>query len=169
MVKRLNVSVRYGSHIPALLMALFKTRGAVLELGGGVYSTHTLHHYCALYERPLTTIDNAPEWDAWNRQYETPGHRIVLTPSWDRAPIEQAWDVALVDHSPDERRAIEIERLAPHAQYIIAHDANPRYWRQYGYWRVVPKFRYHTVYDKAEPHTLVLSNFVNLADFWRLP
>lgn len=163
---RMRVSVRYGTHLPALLQACLKTRGAVLELGVGVFSTPILHWLCAIQGRKLLTIDNDSDWYDWGLQYRNFNHQMFLVDGWEDAPIEHAWDVALIDHSPDYRRAIEIERLAGYARYIVCHDANGRYHKQYGYDKTFPLFAHRTVYDKADPHTVVLSNFVDLADFW---
>lgn len=162
----IKVSVRYGSHMPALLQAAFKSQGDILELGVGVFSTHTLHWLCALTGRRMTTIENNAEWHKWGRQYESPAHEVLYVADWADAPIERPWAVALVDHSPDYRRALEIRRLANYARFIVCHDANGRYWRQYGYDKVFQEFKYRTVYDKANPHTAVLSNFANLDNFW---
>jgi len=166
MAQRLSVSVNYGTHMPALLQACLKTRGPVLELGVGVFSTPVLHWLCTIQSRKLTTIDNDPGWHQWGLQYSSADHQVLFVKDWDDAPIEYGWDVALVDHSPDYRRAEEIARLAANAIYIVAHDANGRYHKQYGYDCVFPLFTHQTVYDKANPHTVVLSNFVDLADFW---
>lgn len=166
MATKLSVSVRYGSHMPALLQAVLKTRGAVLELGVGVFSTHTLHHLCAIRGRELVTVENFDFWYQWGLQYQTALHLIVKIDKWPEAPIERDWDVALVDHSPDERRGVELERLANHARYVIAHDANRRYWRQYGYERAFDLYKYRLVFDKANPATMILSNFESLDTFW---
>ena len=163
---RMRVSVRYGTHLPALLQACLKTRGAVLELGVGVFSTPVLHWLCAIQGRKIVTIDNDWDWYQWGTQYQSADDRMLFVEDWAEAPIERDWDVALIDHSPDLRRAIEIERLAGYALYIVCHDANGRYHKQYGYDRVFPMFKYMTVYNKVNPHTAVLSNFVDLADFW---
>lgn len=162
----IKVSARYGTHMPALLQAVLKTTGPILELGVGVFSTHTLHWLCALTGRPVTTIENNRHWWAWGMQYESPTHQIIRIKDWSDAPIEKPWDVALVDHSPDSRRMVEIRRLAKRARYIICHDANEKYWRQYGYEQVFPEFKYRTLYTAANPNTMVLSNFEDLTDFW---
>jgi len=166
MAKRLPVSLNYATHLPALLQACLKTRGPILELGVGIFSTPVLHWLCALRGRRLVTIDNDRDWYQWGAQYQSIDHRMLLVEDWAEAPIERDWDVALVDHSPDFRRAYEIKRLANYASYIVCHDANGRYHKQYGYDRVFPTFKSMTVYDKANPHTVVLSNFVDLSDFW---
>lgn len=163
----MRVSIRYGSHTAALLQACLKTRGPVLELGAGIFSTHLLHHLCALQGRKLTTIENDRAWYDWAAPYANGDHQVLFVEDWANAPIDRAWDVALIDHAPELQRALDIERLAARARYIVCHDANRRYHKQYGYDRVIPKFKYMTIYDRADPHTMVLSNFIDLADFWK--
>ena len=166
MADRMTVSVRYGSHLPALLRAVLHTEGPVLELGAGVFSTPVLHALCEIHGRPLTTIDNTQFWRDWAKRYESDGHKVIYCASWDDAPLVGGWSVALVDHSPDERRAVEIRRLANSALYIVCHDANPRYHSQYGYDGVFGEFRYKFIDTSVDPHTAVLSNTLDPAKLW---
>ena len=162
----IKVSIRYGSHMKPLLQALLKTRGVVLELGVGIFSTHTLHWLCALQKRRLTTMENNRHWYNWGMQYKTDTHQVIRIKDWDDAPIDRQWDVVLVDHSPDARRAFEIARLAKRARYIIAHDADWRYSQQYGYDHAFLLFKHQLLYNDIEPATMILSNFENLEMFW---
>ncbi len=166
MATRINFSTRYGTHLVPLLRAVLLTTGDVLELGLGVCSTPALHALCQLQGRRLVTIENNREWYAIGERYASALHQVLYVPEWKDAPIERPWSVALVDHSPDERRAVELGRLAPHAQYLIAHDANRRYWKQYGYDRAFPTFRQRLIYDRDDPATAILSNLVDLKEFW---
>ena len=83
-------------------------------------STPVLHALCQLRGRRLVTIENNREWFAIGERYASDFHQVLYVPDWDAAPIERPWSVALVDHSPDERRRIELERLAPHVDILIA-------------------------------------------------
>ena len=82
--------------------------------------------------------------------------------NWDKAKIEKAWDVALIDHAPPERRIKEIKRLANLVKYIVIHDSNGRYDRSYHYSRIYPLFKYQVDFNHAHPSTTVLSNLVSL-------
>lgn len=166
MATRIHFSPRYGSHLVPLLLAVMRTTGDVLELGLGVSSTPVLHALCQIQGRRLVTIENNREWFSIGERYASDFHQVLYVPEWADAPIERPWSVALVDHSPDERRRIELERLAPHADILIAHDANKRYWKQYGYDRVFPTFAHRVIYDRDDPATAILSNRVNLKEFW---
>ena len=72
-----------------------------------------------------------------------------------------------MDHSPSERRIVEIRRLAGLAKYIIIHDSNPRKDREYHYSQIYPLFKYKTVWDTDTNPAMVLSNFIDLEDFWQ--
>ena len=165
MATRIHFSPRYGSHLVPLLLAVMRTTGDVLELGLGVSSTPVLHALCQIQGRRLVTIENNREWFSIGERYASDFHQVLYVPEWADAPIERPWSVALVDHSPDERRRIELERLAPHADILIAHDANKRYWKQYGYDRVFPTFAHRVIYDRDDPATAILSNRVSLKEF----
>jgi hypothetical protein len=75
--------------------------------------------------------------------------------------------VALVDHSPSERRKVDIKRLTKFAKYIVVHDANGRKDKQYGYSKIYPLFKYKKIWSKDGTHTVVLSNFVDLKNLWK--
>ena len=163
----MKLSPRYGSHLPVLLQALGKTTGPVLELGMGVTSTPLLSAWCGMEGRELRSVDNDQKVYEWAvARYSAPHHAICLVWDWDNARIDGNWDVVLVDHSPSERRVVEIKRLAHRAQYIVIHDSNGRYEREYHYSTIYPLFRYKLDFTALEPSTTVLSNFHPLDDFW---
>jgi hypothetical protein len=165
----MKLSPRYGSHLPVLIQALARTHGPVLELGMGAYSTPILHAVCSLEWRSLFSVDNDKRLDDWAmnvEDYYCDFHKISWVDDWDKALIDYEWDVALVDHSPPERRVVEIRRLANLAQYIIIHDSNGRYERQYHYSTIYPLFKYKLDFTALEPSTTVLSNFHDLTNFW---
>jgi hypothetical protein len=85
---------------------------------------------------------------------------------WDKADIERPWDVVLVDHSPSERRKVDIQRLANLAKYIVIHDSNGRYNKDYQYSQIYPLFKYRKVWNEHGRHTDVLSNFGSLDNLW---
>jgi hypothetical protein len=163
-----SVSLNYATHLPALMRALALTDGPVLELGMGLFSTPYLHYACLLQNRYLLSIDSHASWvkQFLKAGYYGPRHNINTVSDWDQAIIQESWDVALIDHSPSERRVVEIGRLANHAKYIIAHDSNGRYENQYHYSTIYPLFRYRTDWTGDGRHAVVLSNFVDLKGFW---
>jgi len=168
MATNMNVSIRYGTHIPVLLEAMGKTTGDVLELGPGVFSTPLLHWLCEKQKRNLLTIETDSKWARFCSQYyRTDYHKHLWVENWNLAKdaISKPWGVALIDHSPSERRPEEIAILAPFAKYIIVHDADDRKDKEYHLSTIKHLFKYYWRFDKVEPATAVFSNFVDLTDF----
>lgn len=163
----MRFSLRYATHLPVLMQAVRRTKGEVLELGAGLFSTPVLHWMCTIDMRQLTTYDNDPRFLNWATRYDSEYHRVCHVEDWDEANIEWPWDVVLVDHSPSERRVTEIRRVANLAKYIVIHDSNGRWGRFYHYDTIFPLFKHQLNFDDVEPSTTVLSNLVSLDDFWK--
>lgn len=165
---RMHVSIRYSTHLPLLMEAMKRTNGDVLELGPGVFSTPVLHWLCHEQKRMLLTVESDPKWSWFCKQYyRTPYHQHRQVDDWDNAKwaISKPWDVALIDHSPSERRVVEIALLKDLVKYIIVHDANPKKDNEYHFSSIYPLFKYKYLFDEVEPNTVVLSNFIDLKDF----
>ena len=165
----MNVSGRYGTHLPCLIKAMEKTTGDVLELGMGIFSTPYLHYQCILSNRKLTSYENDKSWLQFflDYRYPHPNHEIIHVTDYNDAKIDKKWDVVLIDQTPDSNRIVATKRLAKLATYIIIHDSNGRYEKIYHYSEIYPLFKYQTVWSKDDNHATVLSNFVNLEDFWK--
>lgn len=170
---KLNVSGNYATHLGPLIQAVNKTTGDILEMGMGIFSTPYLHYQSLVSKRNLTSYDNNPGWvkkfatSAFSSHlYQGKFHNLIYIDNWDDAKIEKPWDVALIDHSPSERRIVDIKRLANLAKYIIIHDSNPEFDREYHFNDIYPLFKYRTVWDKDNRNATVLSNLVDLKDFW---
>lgn len=164
-----NVSGYYGTHLAPLIVAINKTKGPILELGTGFFSTPFLHYTATLGKRKLESYDNVNSWIKFFKVYEYQNeyHKLISVKDWDKIDIERPWDVVLVDHSPDERRIIEVKRLASYAKYLIIHDSNGRFDVVYHYTRVYPLFKYKTDWTQEDRHSTVLSNFIDLKNFWK--
>lgn len=170
MANRLPVALNYASHLPALMQALARTHGRVLELGMGLFSTPYLHYACQLAGRELVSYENDAGWAEFfggEHGYASGLHTIRVVSDWDNAHINRKWDVALIDHSPSERRIVDIERLAKRARYVIAHDSDHHWRGEMHYQRIYPLFKHRTTWDNSTRQTVVLSNFEPLEDFWR--
>jgi len=166
---KLNVSLNYGTHLPALIKAMEKTTGNVLELGTGLFSTPYLHYKCILDNRKLVSYENFKSWYdiLIHYGYQHPLHEINFVEKYEDAPIEKEWDVVLIDQTPDSSRCETIQRLAGTTKYIIIHDSNGRNEKTYHYSTIYPLFKYRTIWDKDKNHATVLSNLVDLEDFWK--
>jgi len=147
-----------STHLPVLVSALSRTKGAVLELGTGLFSSPVLHELCAEQGRELVSYeDNKKYYDlAITRQSEL--HPVNFIASYDLADIKREWGVVLIDHHPPQRRVTDIIRVANCADYIVCHDAEPRNDHVYRYSTVSALFKYNWTYDKFKTHTTVFSN-----------
>lgn len=168
------VKPNFGSFIPMLIKCMGATSGNVVELGAGMFSTPLLHWLCVPYGRQLYTYENDPGWLAvYNlRLFDDDCHHVILVDDWDEADLEHPWDVALIDHKPAERRKIDLLRLANWAKYIVIHDTDARYEKDYHYNSTLDSFK-HRVDCHFWPKTTVVSNFVNLSNLaeekkWKL-
>ncbi len=167
---KLITSLGYSTHLAGLIRAVLLTDGDVLEVGTGIFSTPILHHICVPAKRKLVSYDNNMEWIEWckakRHSLECKYHEINYIENWDEAKIERPWDVALIDHEPEERRIEEIKRLANFAKYIIVHDSYPKWDWKFRYSEIYPLFKYKTDTRGYYPPSVVLSNFIDLTDFW---
>ena len=147
-----------------------KTNGDVLELGMGVFSTPYLHYKCMLDNRKLVSYENFESWMNFfvKYGYRNENHEINFVEKYANAPIDKEWDLVLIDQTPDWSRAEEVRRLKDKAKYIVIHDSNEgRNYEQYHYKDIYPLFKYKSVWDKDRNHASILSNFVDLTDFWK--
>lgn len=174
MAHEMMVSGNYGTHLPCLIKALSKTTGDVLELGIGIFSTPYLHYQCLLSKRHLISIDNESGWvrrfaDSEFSAYLYRGkyHDFIHVKNWSDAPIEKPWDVVLVDQTPDSSRTETIKRLIYHAKYIIIHDSNPSNYGVTHYDKIYPLFKYKTDWNGDNNRATIISNLVDLEDFWK--
>lgn len=161
----MRISRRYGSHLPVLMKAVTETKGAIVELGIGLYSTVYLHWACFPTKRTLVSYDNSQGWIDHFKDYRSDFHTICVVSDWNAVPLEKEWDVAFVDHAPDMRRGIDAIRLAKHAKYVIVHDSEAKHEHLYGYQMVYPHFKYRLDFTWTYPTTTILSNFCDVSHF----
>ena len=166
MAYKMRVSLKYGTHLPALIKAVEKTLEDVLELGTGVFSTPYLHYACTLSKRKLVSYENFQEWFDFIKTYENEYHKVNFVEKYADAPIDKEWDVVLIDQTPDTSRSEEIRRLANLAKYIIIHDSNPSNDKVTHYSAIYPLFKYKTDWHGDKNRATVLSNLVDLTNFW---
>ncbi len=161
----MKISVRYGTHLPVLLKVITLTTGPILELGTGFYSTPILHFACVPSQRKLVSYDSDAGWIKNFKDCRADFHEVKHIENWDSLDTSEFWDVILIDHSPDNRRKIEVSRLANRSKYIILHDSDPENDYLYKYSEIYPQFTYRFDYTDCKPNTTLLSNFVDLRNF----
>lgn len=161
-----NLAPIYSSHLPILIKVLQISKGPVLELGSGIFSTPVMHWLCLDTKRRLVTYENFKEHFEMNKVFATNEHEIKFIKNWDDADIEGThWGLVLVDHEPSERRSVEVARLAQKADYIIVHDTEPDHDYKYDFInKAFPLFKHRYNYKRRRPYTTVLSNFKDLTN-----
>ena len=154
-----------GTHIPLLVRAFTLSKGDVLELGTGYFSTAILRWLCEMSGRTLYSYETSNEWYKRATRKRVPYHKVFKIDNWDEAEIERHWGLVLIDHDPGPRRRVEVARLANLADYIVIHDTNPEFDRQYRYSKIWKLFRNRYDFTQYFPHSSVVSNFFSLEKF----
>jgi hypothetical protein len=158
----------YGSHLAPLCRCfaeLADSKGAVLEMGCGDFSTVLLHELCAY--RKLVSLDINKGWTDKFQYLATPNHIIKNVESWDNIPeYQELWDIVLIDHSPAPYRKVAVEALANNAKLLVCHDTES--WDNiYLYQICLPNFKYMANYKQHLTETMVVSNFIDIRNWWK--
>jgi len=146
---------KYGSHLPALAACLLATKGSVLELGSGDWSTGFLHRYCQATHRRLVTIESDLAYYQKYMGLRTSWHQIIHSNGSDALP-DGPWDVVLVDQNPPASRGVSIAQLANEATFLVCHDSEREESSAYQY--DFSPFAYRQDYSSGGPRTTVVSN-----------
>ena len=149
---KITSDVTYGSHLPSLLRCVLATRGPVLEIGCGEWSTPVLNAVCRAMGREFASYEPNAVWASRIREATgaTILSSIIPTPEWP-------WSVVFVDHDPARARINTALAFADTAEFIVVHDC------QYpGIVELMPfavkQFKYHFI-DKSSPaETAIFSN-----------
>ncbi len=117
------------NHRILLYLALEETKASphpVLAIGLEPATTKLLHDYCVEHGRLLVSLEEDLFATFALREMESPHHEIICA-AWEVAPIELRgpWSVAIVDHSPGERRKEEAARLASRCEVVVLHNTEP--------------------------------------------
>lgn len=156
----------YATHLPMLMTVVSHTKGPILEMGCGDYSSFILHEICRVDRRRLVSTEEKLDWFKKFEHLRTDWHEFYLIKDWASFALldEAAWDVVFVDHAPGERRKFDIDRLRKNAQYLVVHDTEEA---GYQYEPVLQSFKYRFDYTAIRPWTSVVSEF-NSLDFLRM-
>ena len=159
-----DFKVRAGSHLPLLIELVRKSEGPILELGTGFYSTPILHWLCAEMGRKLVSYESSEDYFAVARNYIADFHEVNFVEDWSKVDLSSHWGLVFADHYPASQRIKEIVRVVDNADYIVAHDSEPRNDEAYKYSTIASLFKYRYDYTKFYPHTVVFSNFNDLSN-----
>lgn len=152
----------YSTNQQAVVYALMKTQGPVIELGSGYYSTPILHEICKGQKRLLMTFDNSPEWLIKFDHLKSDLHSIAIVEDWNKLLAgfnEGAIGVALVDQWPIEQRLLWIQKLLPVTDIIVCHDAECKIHYPQGLEGIG---KYHKLFNWQSPWTMCLSDKMEL-------
>lgn len=154
-----------GSHLPILVKLLLMTDGPILELGTGFHSTSIIHWLCAEKKRKIVSYESDDKYVKMAKNYLSDFHEVYQVSDWSKIDIDsQHWSIVFVDHGPSEQRKIEMARVTNNADYVIAHDSEPKNDKNYHYSEIANLYKYRYNYNKVYPHTSVFSNFKDLSN-----
>lgn len=171
----------YGTHFPALATVVAHTTGPILEMGCGDYSTPLLHALCSPTQRLLVSAESNKAWLSVFMDLQRSWHTFVYVPAyekedsrnngwfsvdqdvWDLVGNDVQWSVVFVDHSPCNRRVIDIQRLRKNTDIFVIHDTEDK---DYHYELVINTFKYKYVYENYLPLTAIVSDTIDVAQFF---
>ncbi len=160
-----SLEMETSTHFPMLIKAVQKTKGTVVELGSGLFSTPLLHWLCFDNKRKLITYESYRHYLEFANKFKTDSHEIKFVENWAKENFDDHYAVVLIDHSIPRKthtRGDDALRFKDKAEYIILHDAGEETFEKYGYKEIYPHFKYRYDWTGCFPHTTVLSNFNDL-------
>jgi len=153
-----------ATHIPLLVRVFDISKGDVLEIGTGWFSTLALHWLAHVTKRTVFSYESKQHWYERALRYKSKYHKIIKVDSWDKLPVDKHWGLVFIDHSPEARRHVEVERFADSADYIVIHDTQPEDDEKYQFGKIWHLFKYRHDWKKARPWASVVSNVKKLTN-----
>lgn len=168
----------WGTHMPVLITAAMKTTGPILEFGCGDFSTPLLHAICSVNKRFILSVDSDKKWLENFLDLETDWHKFIYVniydennnlcaEKWEHIKNDSHWGLIFIDHHPGCRRVIDIERFKNKADVIVIHDTQKSHEFYYNYQPIISKFKYKFIYERYERQTTIVSNFINVENFFK--
>lgn len=156
-----------ATHVPLLVRVFDLSEGDVLEVGTGWFSTLILHWLAHTYRRNVYSYESKDHWYNKALRHQSEYHHIIKVGSWDELPAGKSpsgknWGLVFIDHSPEARRHVEIERFKDLADYIVVHDTQPEDDAKYQYRDSWKFFKHKKDWKRAKPWASVVSNFKDL-------
>ncbi len=155
----------YGTHMTPLITAVAATKGAVLELGCGDYSTPLLHAVCAATKRLLVSVESDVQWLSLFLYLERPWHQIIHLQNgndWYSIGQDKNWSVVFVDQIDVAARAQNVRAFKDKAEIVVVHDSENGGW----FGNAFDSYKYRYDYTVYMPHTTLLSNTINVAQLF---
>lgn len=134
----------WDNYKPFLWSALQATNGNVIEMGVGKGSTKILHEFCKFNNRMLWSYEYDFEWFKKFKHLKTDWHDVIYVDGdWDQVDRQHNnVTVLFIDHSPGERRKVDIKIFANKADIIVIHDTESSMDYGYGMREEINKFKY---------------------------
>lgn len=136
----------YGTHLPVLLEAFFRTQGQVVENGAGLFSTEVLSMLCRMADRPLTTIERNREW------LDVASHPGRIVDTVNSLDATERFGLALIDGALNDRLPV-ILSLRSRTDVFVIHD-----WNSKAAYRYPTDWKYLRVYEMLMPTTAICSD-----------
>lgn len=159
--ERNNPNGTFGTHVHPLLASALSTKGTIIEFGTGDFSTLVLHEVCKHQNRRLISYDDHEEWHNNFVDLKSDIHEFTLVKDWNDVPVIKC-GLVFIDHAPAERRVIDIDRFANHAEIIVVHDTDKMDY--YGYQSHFDQFKYVYTYKRFKKTTTLLSNTIDVSE-----
>jgi hypothetical protein len=153
-------ALAWGSHLTPLLACVCASKGPVLEIGIGHFSTPLLHAVCENLGRRLVSVEDNKEWFEPFAKYNKGNHVVVLQ-DYDSI-AEEEWGVVFIDNSPGGiRRKTDFMRHIRISDYVVVHDYELE--NKDAIQPVLDAWNInHMVYSEYRPPTLVATRLLDL-------
>jgi hypothetical protein len=156
-----------STHQPVLLEIIRRTKGPILELGAGDYSTRQIHNTAK--GREILTIDHDIQWLNRYKYLKNKKHKFKLISNNNIKNFylkdKKHWSVVLVDNIHWDFRVPAIMRYKDTSDYLVVHDsqfaAESRNWGKIveGVRDFSDTFKYWIEFSTGEgPSTVLGSN-----------
>lgn len=153
-----------ATHQGILAGVVAQTTGPVIELGVGHYSTAMLHFMCK--HRPLLSIENDIDWhNFYAAPFRNGTHDFYYAKNMTYVEALNTdkykplfWDVAFIDHSPEQQRRDTVEEMRKRAKFIVVHDAEPEAVI-YNWGNLFETFKYKYYWNFYGNGTMAVSDF----------
>ena len=169
----------YGTHVTPLVTAVLRTKGDVLELGCGDFSTPILDAILGSLKtnRVLYSTDGNLHWLKEFSKLKAPFHKFryvaalkngedpkLPLPKW----MKKQWSVVLIDQSPAQRRRYDIKRLRPLTEVFVIHDTSAFVEHIYRLDKVISSFKYSFIYPRYTRSTTIVSDTIDVEAWFTL-
>lgn len=167
-------SCPYSTHLEitvasAVRSGLLFPKSTILELGCGFYSTPVLASIASAQARDLDVLSSNRQWLDRFKYLESHSIKRTLVEhaNWPRVTFARAYGMVLVDNEQTVKHRLRlVHRLAQIAKVVVLHDANAIDQEEGGWHPTRRHYRSIYIHRRQWPHTAVLSNHVQLSEWF---